>query len=217
MKKVALACLFDMDGVVRHWNPAWAAGAERAYGLPTGALRAAAFALPEYEASLRGEATFTDWVLATERFLRERYGGAADAVRTWHIDKGEVDTQVMALIGRTRRFVPVGILSNAHGGLRDDLTLLGIRTAFDVVVCSAEVGVVKPDVAIYQCAADALGLIPQQCFFTDDLKVNVAGAKDAGMDAVQFTGAAQLATQWGMRLWRGVTRRGKGSTHLGPL
>lgn len=195
-------CLFDMDGVVRQWEPRHALAAEAACGLPVGALRAAAFSIPEYRASLYGEVTFADWCSATGRALALRYpyASAARAVDRWQADKGWVDPDVVATIRRTRRLVPVGLLSNAHDALACDLQCLGLAELFDLVICSAEVGRVKPDLELYRESARRFNVSPGDCFFTDDQPVNVMAARQAGMDAELFTDATGLARQLERRL-----------------
>lgn len=195
-------CLFDMDGVVRRWEPRHALAAEAASGLPVGALRAAAFSVPEYGASLRGEVTFADWCSATCRELELRYpdSAAARAVARWQADKGLVDRAVVAVIRRTRRLMPVGLLSNAHDALSSDLQFLGLGDLFDLVICSAEVGLIKPDLALYRETARLFNVSPAECFFTDDNLDNILAARQAGIDAELFTDAANLAAQLEIRL-----------------
>ncbi|MBW8300087.1 MAG: HAD family phosphatase [Hydrogenophaga sp.] len=62
------------------------------------------------------------------------------------------------------------------------------------VTVSGEVGLLKPDVAIYQRHAADFGLDPAACLFIDDVTVNVEGARAAGWQAVQFLGADKLRT-----------------------
>ncbi|HEX3815555.1 MAG TPA: HAD-IA family hydrolase [Mycobacteriales bacterium] len=195
-------CLFDMDGVVRQWEPRHAMEAEAASGLPVGALRGAAFSIPEYDASLRGEVTFADWCAATRRELAMRFPHSATAlaVDRWQADKGAVDHAVVSMIRRTRRLVPVGLLSNAHDALPSDLRDLGLDDLFDEVICSAEVGLVKPDLALYRESARRFDVSPADCFFTDDTPVNVLAARRAGIDAELFTDAADLSAQLQRRL-----------------
>lgn len=202
MTRDAQVCLFDMDGVVRHWDPRHAMEAEAACGLPVGALRTVAFSIPEYEASLRGEITYADWCSATKRELAAQYprSTAVPAVDRWQADKGVVDPEVVALIRLTRRLVPVGLLSNAHDALSSDLRYLGLDGLFDVVLCSAEVGLVKPDLAVYRESARRFDVSPADCFFTDDTLDNVLAARQAGIDAELFTDAASLATRLERRL-----------------
>jgi putative hydrolase of the HAD superfamily len=63
---------------------------------------------------------------------------------------------------------------------------------FHSYVLSYKVGVMKPRPLIYQKAIEAAGCQPGECFFTDDLEVNVEAARAQGMDAVQFHSAAQI-------------------------
>ena len=63
---------------------------------------------------------------------------------------------------------------------------------FHSFVLSYEVGAMKPDPVIYQRAIEAAGCLAGECFFTDDIAEYVAGARLAGIDAVQFENAMQL-------------------------
>ena len=60
------------------------------------------------------------------------------------------------------------------------------------VTVSGDIGLIKPDVAIYDAHAKAFGLDPASSIFIDDTIVNVEGAKRAGWQAVHFTGAEKL-------------------------
>lgn len=63
---------------------------------------------------------------------------------------------------------------------------------FDGCVLSYEVGALKPHREIYEKAIARAGGNGAECFFTDDLALNVEAARLHGMDAVQFLSAAQL-------------------------
>jgi len=63
---------------------------------------------------------------------------------------------------------------------------------FRDVVISGEIGMVKPDREIYLYTIERCRLDPARTLFIDDLAVNVAAARDCGLNAVQFTGAQQL-------------------------
>ncbi len=60
------------------------------------------------------------------------------------------------------------------------------------VTVSGDIGLIKPDIAIYQAHTESFGLNPAATIFIDDSAPNVEGAKKAGWDAVLFTGAEQL-------------------------
>jgi epoxide hydrolase-like predicted phosphatase len=78
--------------------------------------------------------------------------------------------------------IRTGLLSNSWGL---DYEREGWDTLFDAVVISGEVGLRKPDPAIYQLATRRLGLPPEQIVFVDDLRPNVKAATAAGMVGVQ--------------------------------
>jgi epoxide hydrolase-like predicted phosphatase len=83
--------------------------------------------------------------------------------------------------------VRTGLLSNSWGL---DYERDGWDTLFDAVVISGEVGLRKPDPAIYALAAQRLDLPPEQIVFVDDLRPNVRAAVAAGMVGVQHVDLA---------------------------
>lgn len=60
------------------------------------------------------------------------------------------------------------------------------------VTVSGEIGLIKPDVAIYQRHATDFDLDPACTIFIDDSLPNVVGAKTAGWQAVHFTSPEKL-------------------------
>lgn len=60
------------------------------------------------------------------------------------------------------------------------------------VTVSGDVGLIKPDVAIYRAHADTFGLEPAATIFIDDSPPNVEGARAAGWHAVLFTDPQKL-------------------------
>jgi glucose-1-phosphatase len=63
---------------------------------------------------------------------------------------------------------------------------------FDGYVLSYEVGAAKPEPKIYREAIARAQCNPEECFFTDDLEVNIVAAREHGIEAVQFFSAEQL-------------------------
>jgi len=70
---------------------------------------------------------------------------------------------------------------------------------FQQFVLSYEVGATKPAARIYQEAIARAGCPAGECFFTDDILINVEAARGQGMDAVQFQSASQLESELGSR------------------
>ncbi len=64
---------------------------------------------------------------------------------------------------------------------------------FDALIWSCELGIVKPDPAIYLNAIERLRVKPEEALFIDNLEVNVVGAEAAGLNAVLFTNIEQLS------------------------
>jgi putative hydrolase of the HAD superfamily len=71
----------------------------------------------------------------------------------------------------------------------------GLRKYFKVALSSCYVGLRKPHPEIYRRALDILGTPPDRVLFIDDRKENAAGAADAGMKTIVFTGAQALRSQ----------------------
>lgn len=87
----------------------------------------------------------------------------------------------------------VGILTNMPLTFLDYFTACAgrVRECADAEVISAAVNMIKPDAPIYLEMARRLGVPPQDVFFFDDLEVNVAGAKAAGMQGAIFSSVQQ--------------------------
>ena len=58
--------------------------------------------------------------------------------------------------------------------------------AFEGVMISSDVHLIKPDVRIYECLLEKYQLNPEECLFLDDREDNVEGARKAGMQAMVF-------------------------------
>ena len=90
----------------------------------------------------------------------------------------------------------LGILSNTcppHWDFVSAGRYAILNGTFEQHVLSYEVGAMKPDAAIYKAAIDRAGVPADRVFFVDDRLENVEGARAAGIDAVLFTTASQLA------------------------
>ena len=81
----------------------------------------------------------------------------------------------------------IGFLSNASDDWMNDLFTEEQRALFDDVVLSFRVGIAKPDKAIFELAAERLGVNTSECVFIDDLERYCEGAREAGMRALQYS------------------------------
>ncbi|HYN38511.1 MAG TPA: HAD family phosphatase, partial [Rhodospirillales bacterium] len=63
---------------------------------------------------------------------------------------------------------------------------------FDGIVVSGEIGMAKPDPAIFQHLLQRFGLAATACLFIDDVPANITTAQQLGIDTHLFRGAAAL-------------------------
>jgi putative hydrolase of the HAD superfamily len=89
--------------------------------------------------------------------------------------------------------VRTGLVSNSWGRGRYDRSQFPVL--FNGVVISGEVGMRKPDPAIYALGADSIRLPPEQCVFVDDLPGNLKPARELGMATVHHVSAEQTVAE----------------------
>jgi HAD superfamily hydrolase (TIGR01509 family) len=76
--------------------------------------------------------------------------------------------------------------------LADWLSDWGIFDLFDVVYCSGDEGMIKPDPAVYNSTLNRLGILPHEAVFIDDTIGHVEAAQSLGIHGIRFTNAEQL-------------------------
>ena len=164
------AILTDLDGVIRIWPPETDRKAERAAGLPEGAIRRTAGLLSH------------DFPEAN----------VEDAVELWSVSPGEVDSEVLGIFQACRKRAQLILVTNATSRLLSDLRRLGITEDFDYMINSSEVGAAKPDPGIYSAALDTAGVAPGEALFVDDNAEHVAAANRLGIAGHIYVGATAL-------------------------
>ena len=98
---------------------------------------------------------------------------------------------VLGLVGRVKKRLPVALLTNNDHLLGDTLDEIFpdlIPLFGDAIFVSARIGAAKPDAACFVHCCTALKVAATETFFTDDLVENVLGAKSAGLKAHHFDG-----------------------------
>ncbi|MFG1651116.1 HAD family hydrolase [Micromonospora sp. NPDC049275] len=192
----ATALLLDLDGVLRRFDPAVAAGVEREYGLADGVLSEIAMQWGRLQPVLTGQVSHADWMSSVADALAEPAGGpdrARSAVQQWQRYRGEVDAEVLDFVREVRAAgVRVGLATNATDLLDADLSTLGLTGELDVVVNSSALGVHKPAPEYFQAACQALATPPARVLFVDDEDWAVRGARSAGLSAHRWGGHADL-------------------------
>ena len=101
-----------------------------------------------------------------------------------------------ALSLQQRPDTTVAVMSNTNAAhvLWLDEHLPELRE-FDLVMMSNEVGLLKPDPAIFETALELLDVTPQQAIFIDDIAENVAAARALGIAGLVHTDWATTRPQ----------------------
>jgi putative hydrolase of the HAD superfamily len=179
------AVIFDFGGVL--WDMRWDVAREldRAHDLPRSSVFETLYRCEAWGDIERGIGDPAAWTEGAHRELERRAGRPLPRLHDeWRKAQVAVDANI-ALVRALRPPFRCSILSNADRSLRGRLEgELALHELFDDIVVSAEVGMAKPDPAIFRLAAARLGLPPASCVFVDDWDKNVEAARAVGMQAV---------------------------------
>ena len=179
--------VFDFGGVIVNMRWDVANEIEKEYGFERSTLARALYDNELWRGVEVGKGDIEAWRLAAHRRLEEIAGKELPPLhQRWRESWGPIKEN-MELIRALRPPYKVSILSNADsslvGRLKDGMN---IHHWFDDVISSADVGLAKPDPAIYRLAADRLALSIEECLFIDDTERNVVAARETGMAAIHF-------------------------------
>lgn len=108
----------------------------------------------------------------------------------------QLDEDLITLLRSLRGQYTTALLSNAWDDLRPSLEEpWHIADAFDHIFISAELGLVKPDPAIYARVQEYLGAAPEDIVFVDDFAENIAAARAAGWHGIHFQNSGQAQAE----------------------
>ena len=103
----------------------------------------------------------------------------------WDAYCGELDVVLRDFAAGLRPMFATAILSNsADGARREEQRRYGFEQLVDVIVYSHEVGVAKPDPAIFTLSQERLGVEAHEIVFLDDHDPHVQAARSCGWHAV---------------------------------
>ncbi len=105
----------------------------------------------------------------------------------WEEYLGSPNTELIEWFGGLRRRCRTGIVSNSFVGARErEQERYGFEDLTEVIVYSHEVGLAKPDPAIYALVCRRLEVAPEDAVFLDDRQAAVEGAESIGMTGILF-------------------------------
>ncbi len=185
------AIFWDLGGVIsRTEDPAPRDQLASELGVTRDYLNHLFFSGPEGTRAQLGQVTIPELLVNIRRELNLKQGQYPNLVERF-FGGDALDEELVEFIRQLGLKYKIGVISNAWGQLDDLLKEWGIEDAFDLVIGSGDVGIMKPDPRIYQMALAGLGVLPQQAVFIDDFIENVHGAQTLGMHTVHFKNRSQ--------------------------
>lgn len=192
--------IFDLGGVLIDWNP---------HHLYAPYFNSSA----EIDQFLR-EINFAEWNLQQDAgrsfsegvsVLSAEFPHYAHLIRAFHERweesiPGPIDETVTLLKRLKRAGHPLYALTNFSAEtfpiMRRRFDFLKL---FEYILVSGEVGVIKPDPAIYRLMLEKIGRPASECLFIDDSATNAAAARQLGFDTIQFQSPARLESELKLR------------------
>ena len=133
------------------------------------------------------------WAEVTKRLRRPT--SEMEAIREEFFAGDVVDREITDFLRSLRPRYHVGLISNAWPDLRDYIIKQKFDDAFDHMVISGEVGVMKPEARIYQIALEQAGVSPNEAVFVDDFIENIEACEELGMHGIHFRDPKDAMTE----------------------
>lgn len=187
------AVIFDLGGVIvrtADFGPRRQLAEQ--YGMTLDELMGLVFGREAGTRAQLGEVSYEQhW-----EYLRQKLGLSPEELRSfektfWGEDF--VDLELIDTLRRLRSTHRTALLSNAFSDLRQVVTeRMKFADAFDEMIISAEVNMMKPDPRIYHLALERLGVQAEQAVFVDDMPHNVEAAQALGIHGIQYKDTPQV-------------------------
>lgn len=175
---------FDIGGVLVDWSRVFSTPARlfgitsddisRVFGENKEALTKGFMTAPEY------------WEKCIEKYdLKNAH--SYDFLQAWVGDYRPI-TETHAFVKDIKPRYKIGLLSNIYKGMLPFLLKTGAipKIAYDQIVFSCDVGMMKPNLDIYELAAKRAGESPENILLVDDRQDYLDGAKRAGFQTFMF-------------------------------
>ena len=128
-------------------------------------------------------------------FYRQNKKGDLETLRyyglevpKWHKEDERLYPDAGDCLKRLKEKYKIGVIANQSLGTKDRLEAFGILKYIDLVIASAEEGVSKPDLRIFEIALERAGCRPENAVMVGDrLDNDISPAKKLGMTAIWIT------------------------------
>jgi len=187
------ALIFDFGRVISAQKPPCLFRTyEEHLGLAPETINTIMFGSEAWEDALLGRKTVEEFWQAIGPALGLEAAAEIEAFHhRYHADEA-INGGVLRLIRRLRRRYKLAVLSNSPPGLTRWLDSWNILDLFDVVFCSGDEGIVKPDPRAFARTLERLEVKPEEALFIDDTPEHVEAARALGLRSTLFTTAERL-------------------------
>ena len=113
-------------------------------------------------------------------------------LRKFVLEDFYIDQEILAYIKKIQKSYTTALLTNfpshVHDFMKTDWIVDG---AFDHMIASCDVKLLKPDPAIYTLALARIGCLAEETVFIDDRKINVKAAEKLGINGIVYQSLLQ--------------------------
>ena len=195
------AIFFDFGGVLlKTFDGVDHEAIEQRFGLGPKSLRLMVYRDSRYMDYQVGRCTYDEWVESIRSALDAKIDAKSAAVLQAFFESDHpLNPDMVGLVRRLHGRYTLGIISNTVPGMEERMQerIPGLIGLFDVRVGSGDVGLAKPDPAIFHHAMEGAGVAPAQSVFTDDYNKHADAARALGMHAFHFTSYEQFVRDLG--------------------
>ena len=145
----------------------------------------------EYE---KGNLSNKEWFLAVKKSMPQPCSlWKSSFWEAWKLLVGE-EKKSVKILKKLKGYYSVWLLSNTNPyHIQDEIDKkFEFPHLVDGTIYSFDIGLRKPDEAIYKIAASRAGSIPERCLFIDDQRENVIAAENTGFNGIHFQSFEQL-------------------------
>lgn len=202
--------IFDIGGVLLEWNPAKILADFYADPELRGLLRNSLFHHPEWRALDRGELGESELIARVGARTGRPPAELAEllaAARESLVIKADTVELLQSLRGKAGLYCLSNMSVPVYRQLRERHDFW---EAFDGIVISGDVMLLKPEREIYEYLLRRYALRAHETVFIDDVAENVDGARAAGLQAIHFSGAADCARRLQAMLFGAPPERAPG-------
>ena len=187
------AIIFDFGRVISAQKPpSLFRSYEAELGLEPGTINTIMFDSEAWQEALVGHKTAEEFWYEIGPELDLHNVNQVDAFRHRYRADEEINEGVLDLISRLYGNYKLAVLSNSPPGLSQWLADWNVLNFFDVVFCSGDEGIAKPDLTAFELTLERLGVKPKEAVFIDDTNEHVEAAQKMGLQGILFTAAEEL-------------------------